>query len=210
MTIKSVVLTSVMLVTVALAASAQKNQTIFGSGQPKKSGAYGAIANKFTRINGSFANINEVYGGWFVNRSLLIGASISATSNRIDVPEVNKLWDGGRMTYQYGQVGLMTEYVIGSTKKVHFAVNLVTGAGFMLQYDRYDLRDWDDHYVRNNNPSFFFVMEPGAQLELNLINWMRFSPGVSYRRTFGSDSKGLSDNDISGFAGNITFKFGRF
>jgi hypothetical protein len=208
MTIKSMLVAMALLTLGNLSLQAQQNQTIFKSNGIRKSGGYGAISNKFTRINGQFANINEVYGGWYVNRSFLIGIAGGATTNRIAVPDANKIWNGERMTYQYGQFGLMTEYVVGSTKKVHFAVNLLTGAGFILQYDRGDYDNWEDYDSRN--PNFFFLMEPGAQVELNLTNWMRFSPGVSYRRAFGSNSKGLSDEDLSGVSANITFKFGRF
>ncbi|WP_290792258.1 hypothetical protein [Flavihumibacter sp. UBA7668] len=207
MTIKSI-LAAMLLFLASLELSAQKNETLFKSNGIRKSGGYGAISNKFTRINGEFANINEVYGGWYVNRSFLIGVAASATTNRMNVPEENKIWDGEKMTYQYGQFGLMTEYVVASTRKIHFAVNLITGAGFMLQYDRRDYDDWEEYDSRN--PNFFFVMEPGAQAELNLTNWMRFSPGISYRRAFGSNSKGLSDDDLSGLSANVTFKFGRF
>lgn len=208
MTIKKIIAAAFMLLLTSAGVMAQENQTIFGSKGKGRSGGYAAISNKFTRINGDFANINEVYGGWFVNRSFLIGAALSASTNRMRVPVENRLWDGERMTYQYGQAGLMTEYVIASTRKVHATVNLITGTGFMLQYDRRGHDDWDDY--NDHNPNFFFVMEPGAQIELNLTNWMRFSPGVSYRRAFNSKSKGLTDNDISGLAANITFKFGRF
>lgn len=206
--IKSTVAALLLLLFASMEISAQDNQTIFKSSGPRKSGGYGAVSNKFTRINGDFANINELYGGWFVNRSFLIGVAFSATTNRLAVPLKNQIWDGERMTYQYGQVGLMTEYVVASTRKVHFAVNLITGSGFMLQYDRGDYDDWDEY--DSHNPNFFFVLEPGAQVELNLTNWMRFSPGVSYRRAFNSKSKGLTDNDISGLSANVTFKFGRF
>ncbi|KYP13853.1 hypothetical protein [Flavihumibacter sp. CACIAM 22H1] len=208
MTIKSMLAALLLLTLGSVELRAQQNQTIFKGAGIRKSGGYGALSNKFTRINGTFANINEIYGGWYINRSFLLGVAGAATTNRLNVPAGNRIWDGEKMTYQYGQFGLMTEYVVGSTKKVHFAVNLVTGAGFILQYDRRDYDHWDEY--DGQNPNFFFVMEPGAQVELNLTNWMRFSPGVSYRRAFGSDSKGLTDSDLSGVAANITFKFGRF
>lgn len=208
MTIKSLLAISLLTLGSLSVIAQEKNQTIFKSEGIRKSGGYGAVSNKFTKINGQFANINEFYGGWFINRSFLIGISAAATTNRMRVPEENKLWDGDRMTYQYGQFGLMTEYVVASTKRVHFAVNLLTGSGFILQYDRNDYDRWEDY--GSKNPNFFFLLEPGAQVELNLTNWMRFSPGISYRRAFGSGSKGLTDNDISGLSGNVTVKFGRF
>lgn len=189
--------------------TAQENQTIFKGGDLKRSGGYGALSNKFTTINGSYANMPEVYGGWFINRRLMIGVAAAATTNRIPVPIENQYGTGESLSYQYGQFGLMTEFVTASTKRVHINFNLMTGAGFILQYDRSNWDHWefeDDAH----DPDCFFVMEPGLQLELNLFRWMRFSPGVSYRRAFGSNSKGLTDDELSGVSGNLTLKFGRF
>ena len=189
--------------------SAQVNQTIFNNSGVKHSGGYGAIGNKFTTINGSFGNMPEVYGGWFINRNFLLGFEAAATTNYIAVPLQNQDWNGNKMTCQYGQFGLMTEYVLASNKKVHLNMNLVTGAGFLLQYDRDNLNNWhfDDHDATTH---FFVVLEPGVQLEFNLLKWMRFSPGASYRRVFGNQAPGLSDTDLSGLSGSLTLKFGRF
>ena len=188
---------------------AQENETIFRKSPIKRSGGYVAISNKFTSINGEFANMPGIYGGWFINRKLMLGVGVAATTNYIPVPSSFSNFPGDKMTYQYGQFGLMTEYVVASTRKVHLAVNLLTGSGFTMQYDRRDFDDWDfDDY--EEDPNFFFLMEPGVQVEFNLLKWMRFSPGVSYRRAFGSNSNGLSDSDLSNMSYNLTLKFGFF
>jgi hypothetical protein len=188
---------------------AQVNQTIFNNSGIKHSSGYGALGNKFTSINGRFTNMPEVYGGWFINRNFLLGIEAAASTNYISVPVEHQDWNGSKMTYQYGQFGLMTEYVTASHNKVHLNLNLVTGAGFILQYDRDNISNWhfDEH---DPTTHYFFVLEPGVQLECNLLKWMRFSPGVSYRRVFGNQAPGLSDNDLSGFSGNLTLKFGHF
>jgi hypothetical protein len=84
-----------------------------------------------------------------------------------------------------------------------------------VQNDRYDWRDhddddfdFDDHESRDTN--WFFVAEPGVQLEVNVFKWMRFSPGISYRAAFGSDGLGMKDSDISNISYNATLKFGKF
>lgn len=191
---------------------AQENQTIFKNSGIHRSGGYVAISNKFTKINGEFANMPGIYGGWFVNRKFMLGFGAAATTNYIPVPEKVQNFPANKMTYQYGQVGLMTEYVVASTKMVHFSFNLLTGTGFTLQYDHKEVDDWDwdfdDH--REEDPNFFFLMEPGVQVELNVLKWMRFSPGVSYRKAFGSNSNGLSDGDLSNISYNLTLKFGAF
>ncbi|MCE7060477.1 hypothetical protein [Dyadobacter sp. CY343] len=193
---------------------AQANETIFRNTGIRKSGGYAALSSKFTKINGSYANMSELYGGWFINRRLMIGVEGAATTNFIPVPLANQTYPGNKMTYMYGQFGLMTEYVVASTKKVHFNVNLLTGSGFTLQYDRREFDDWDfddwDEYDDDENANFFFVMEPGVQVEFNLLKWMRFSPGVSYRQTFNAKGNGLSDKDLSNISYNLTLKFGFF
>jgi len=186
-------------------------ETIFNG--HKKSGGYGAISNKFTSINGEFANMVELYGGWFINQKLLIGAGFTGSTNFIEVPESFSSMPGLPMSYQYGQVGLVTDYIIASNKAVHVGFHVTTGAGFTCQY--YRPSSWSDYdsyddYDYDYDESWSFVIEPGIQLELNVLKWMRFSPGVSYRFTDGSTGKGLSDKDLSGASVNVTLKFGGF
>lgn len=48
-------------------------KTIFNNRGQHASGGYGALGNKFTTINGNYANMAEVYGGWYINHRFLIG-----------------------------------------------------------------------------------------------------------------------------------------
>jgi hypothetical protein len=193
---------------------AQDNQTIFQNRGIYRSGGYAAISNKFTKINGDYANMAEIYGGWFINQRFMLGIGAAATTNHIPVPLNKQNFPGRKMTYQYGQFGLMTEYVFASTRKVHFTANLLIGAGFTMQYDRRDVEDWDwddfDDRYDDDDAKCFFVMEPGVQAEFNLLKWMRFSPGVSYRKAFNAKGNGLTDGDLSNISYNLTLKFGRF
>lgn len=183
---------------------------IKGSGH-RASGAYGALSNKFTTINGEFANMAEVYGGWYINHRFLLGISVAAVTNNIPVPAEFSSRPGVDMSYEYGQLGLMTEYTLWSHKAVHLSFHMMNGVGSTVQYQRYPNEDnyWDE----NDDPSdanCFFVSEPGVKLEMNILKWLRFSPGISYRAAFGSDAEGLSDGDISGTSLNLTLKFGKF
>ncbi len=189
----------------------QEIQTLFRS--PRPSGGYAAISNKFTTINGEYANLAEVYGGWFIKRRLLLGLGAAASTNYIAVPQEYSMNPQGRMSWQYGQFGLMTEYVFWSNKVIHLNLTLFGGAGFTLQYERYRHSDWDhwDHFEDiDHDEDFFPVIEPGAQLEINLLRWLRLSPGVSYRNTFGSNARGLGDDELSNWSYNVTLKIGKF
>src|SRR5688572_26240282 len=101
----------ILLSTISLWAQDDHIQTIFG--RSHSSGGYGALFNKFTKIDGKFANISGVYGGWYVNHRFLIGAGVASTTNYIKVPDQYNMLPGARMTYEYGQGGVVTEYVIG-------------------------------------------------------------------------------------------------
>jgi hypothetical protein len=204
---KNMMLTMAALIIGVTYASAQEIQTIF---KPGKSGGYGAITNSFTTIGGKYANMAGVYGGWYVNSKFLIGVGAKAVTNDLPVLPANSTIPGVNMSYAYGQFGLVTEYVVRSNRMMHVAFQLFTGAGFTGQYQR---TDWNNDYEPNKSnldENFFTVIEPGVQVEFNLLKWMRFSPGVSYRATFGSDAVGLSDSDLSNISYNLTLKFGRF
>ncbi len=200
-------LTIAILLVSASLSKAQEIQTLF---KPGKSGGYGAITNSFTSIDGNFANLVGVYGGWYINSKLLIGVGAKAVTNDIPVLPRYSTIPGVNMSYAYGQFGGVTEYVIGSNRAFHVGLHLFTGAGFTAQYER---RNWDsDHDIDESNldENFFTVVEPGIEVELNLLKWMRFATGVSYRAAFGSDAPGLSDNDLSNISYNLTLKFGKF
>jgi len=203
------VLTSFFITIMTITTMAQEVQSIFGNG--RDTGGYGAISNKFTYIGGEFANICEVYGGVLINRRWMIGAAFAGSTNDIRVPVEYSVDPVNPMTYQYGQGGLKVERIFNSNRPVHFVINVFTGVGFSAQYNR---NDWYDY---NYNPStsvhdenWFYVIEPGAQLEMNLFRWMRLSPGISYRQTYGSDGLGLSDGSLSDWTYSITLKFGGF
>jgi hypothetical protein len=205
----------VLLLLVSISSFSQEQheiKTVFGKSGLKASGGYGAISNKFTTINGEFTDLVEIYGGWYINHRVLVGVGVAVITNNLPVPLEYRAVPGVRTSYEYGQCGLMTEYVLASDKAVHLAFQLFAGGGFTLQTERhrYDNHDWDSEDDYTHDENWFFVAEPGVQVEVNVFRWMRFCPGISYRAAFGSKSAGLTDSDISGMSANVTFKFGKF
>lgn len=206
---RNLILTPLILLASIVCSNAQEIQTIF---KPGKSGGYGAISNKFSTVGGHFANLVEVYGGWYVNKKVLIGIGGAGLTNDVPVSPINSIDPTRDLSYAYGQFGAVNEFVLWSDRVVHGVFHVFAGAGFTGQYERFnwddhDDDDWDNFEV---DEQAFFVLEPAIQIELNLMKWMRFSPGISYRATFGSDTPGLSDSDLSALSYNLTLKFGRF
>lgn len=183
-------------------------RTIFRSGP---SGGYGVISNKFTSIYGSYANMPEVYGGWFINKKFLLGIGGGATTNYIPVPVEESIAPYKRMSYLYGQAGLVNEFVIASNGAIHPVLHWFNGAGFSLQYERPEWDEWEDtsYTEEADDLQWFYITEPSIQIELNLFRWMRVSPGISYR--FAYDNKTRTINkDVSGPSASIALKFGKF
>ena len=56
----------------------------------------------------------------------------------------------------------------------------------------------------------FFVVEPGAALEINLLKFMRLDAGASYRYAAGLDLKSTSSSLLNNFNANISLVFGKF
>jgi hypothetical protein len=139
----------------------------------------------------------------------MVGVGMAASKNNIRVPSQFSSSPANKTFYQYGQFGFMTEYVLNSDKPIHLVLQAFGGAGFTLQCER---NQWhsnvNDPYAGDEN--WFAVVEPGVQLEMNVFKWMRFSPGVSYQATFGSDGAGVNDKALSGVSYNATLKFGKF
>ncbi len=187
-------------------------QTVFRGGA-RSIGGYGALTNKLTTIRGSTANLVGAYGGLYINHKLFMGIGAAALTNTISVPLQYSADPLRNMNYEYGQVGLVTEYVLSSNEAFHLAFNLFSGAGFTLQHERQNWRDHDDDFDFEDeaeDENWFFIAEPGVQLEINVFKWMRFSPGISYRAAVGSDGLGMKDSDLSNLSYNATLKFGRF
>lgn len=97
------------------------------------------------------------------------------------------------------------EYIIASDKLAHASLQALIGAGGVSY--RGDECAQDDVAGDDN---LFFVLEPGANLMVNLHNYARIGIGAAYRYVDGVDHGDLSHSDLSGFTGQLIFKFGYF
>lgn len=179
----------------------------------RPSSYYGSITNKFTIINGEYANIAQVYGGWVFNRKLMLGLGAAALTNNIIVPDAFSSEPGEQSSYMYAQGGIVAEYMARPDKKVHFVYHLFSGIGITTQYERSDYMDdfFEDAFDDDDDESnLFFVAEPGVQLEFNVLKWLRIAPGITYRATIGGNGLGLHNSDLSNVSFNLGIKIGTF
>ena len=124
----------------------------------------------------------------------------------------------GTGTYPMGDTGACCRSSSSFLKfPVHISVPIVAGVGgvaYTSSFDPYDL-EYAQYLVED--AASFLVLEPGVELEFNIVRFFRIAIGGYYRLTSGvrfSDPRILQEpipaNVLEGFSGGITLKFGKF
>lgn len=181
-------------------------------------GGFGGPVVKVTRINGQDAVLVGGRGGWIINHSFVIGGGGYGLVTDVR-PSVPGMLGQDKLMLGYG--GLELEFILQSDRVVHLTVPILIGAGAVGYRTGY----WDDDLNFNFTPGFdnrfdtFFIVEPGIDLELNVVSFFRINAGISYRHVAGvgvpTDITGAprpltSNSDLRGVSWKIGFKFGSF
>jgi hypothetical protein len=165
---------------------------------PLRSTGYGALGFKFTPIQGNFGTMLGGYGGWFINKTLLIGGGGYGLTSQI--PSATRT--GQNISFGYG--GIVLEYVGLSDKVFHYAVQGFVGWGGAGFYT-------PGTFVSSRSAiTGLMVFEPSVLAELNVTNFLRLSAGAGYRIVTGSTLEGLNNADLSSYSVSLNIKFGSF
>jgi len=186
----------------------EKIETIFSG--VSSNGIYGGLSLGYTEIDNRHAFMLGARGAWIINHSLAVGLGGKVFANEY---EYNVL-EGEDVNLQGGYGGLLIEPILGGEQRIHLAVPILIGAGGIVHADEYHHdRYYDDYYGHRdyiNDSEAFFVLEPGVELELNLLRFFRVSLGGYYRYTSQIDLYDTPSDVLHGFSYEIAFKFGKF
>jgi len=193
----------VVCTTLVYAQDEGNQETLVKGFSVTNSGGYGGLSLRTGSVGGDFALFFGGYGGWFLNKKWMFGGGGYGMITQLDVPQAAAV--GGRqdLHYDIGYGGFITEYILRSDQMLHLTAHLLIGGGGVSQ----DLEGEPDF---ENTGSSFFVAEPGAGVELNITDFFRINGGLTYRLASGSDTRGISDGDLSGMNFFLNFKFGYF
>jgi hypothetical protein len=187
-----------LLLPVAL--GAQQEQTLFSG--PMEHGGFGGPVVKFTQIGDQFGVFVGGRGGWIINHSVVLGGGGYGLANPGDFTLTQ---NGTERRLGLGYGGVELEYIHRWADVAHLTLGILVGAGGASWYDwRYQDWGYDDY------TDAFFIAEPAASLEVNLLHFFRLGFGGSYRFVEDVDLLGLSEADLKGPSGTLTFKFGSF
>jgi hypothetical protein len=171
------------------------------SDRVRSSGGYGAPTVAVTSVNGEAALVAGGQGGWILNRQFVIGG---AGRGLVTLPDTD--FRGQSAQIQLGYGGLLLEYIGAPAHLVHYGAGVVLGGGIAQIVDL----PFDPQFDGDLDQSAVFVAEPGGRLELNVTTYFRLGLGGGYRFVQGSDLRGVSNTDLSGPFGRLSFRFGQF
>jgi hypothetical protein len=188
----------------------QEMKTLFGSTNMTH-GGYGAISFNYTQIDGKDAFLIGGRGSWVINHRIALGAGGYGFANELnyDFP-----YNGAEEQFSLagGYGGLIIEPIIAPFYPVHVSVPILIGAGGVSYVNNY----WNNHndpssdYYYTLDANAFFVVEPGVEVEFNVVKFMRISLGAYYRYTSKINLYETKDDVLNGFSTGISLKFGKF
>ncbi len=206
----------IILILSGLTVNAQRNddrdqdqggiQTLFGP-HAVSNGGYGSFGAGYSVIDGRDAMVVSARGAWIVNHTIALGFAGSGFINDFQYDPVYN--EDVNLTGGYG--GLLVEPILFPRSPVHLSFPVVGAVGG-IAYTRTSrtYNSWDNHSSWVEDTDTFFLVEPGVELELNIVRFFRLAFGVSYRFTTDIQLFDTPPDALRGLTMDMTFKFGKF
>ncbi|MBL7940075.1 MAG: hypothetical protein JNL43_12005 [Flavobacteriales bacterium] len=197
-------------------APADRPRTLFGSGHELANGGWGAPTAAYTRIMDKDAMLVGVRGGWLIDHRVTLGiAGHGLVTNIPNAAYDAHLADQGRPVYgpslfRTGYGGLLIEPIIAYRSPVHVSLPLIIGAGGAGYQLNAGLPHDFDPLTYADDITAYFVIEPGIDVEVNLVRLVRLGLGASYRYTSDLELPGTPADAMRGFNTSISIKVGAF
>lgn len=199
--------TTTIVVTSKKAKADSDYQSLFKN-DPKAFGGYFGLNSHYTSISNTNALLMGAELSAVINHSFNIGFQGYGLVTPVETGRTTDLGDPLYLALGYG--GLKLEPVAYYNSVVHLSFPVLMGAGGITEYSKNNYYGYYSPYYYEHNYDYFFVLEPGIEVELNVLRFMRISTGASYRFTSDFNIIGMEDNNLNGFNFDLSLKFGWF
>ena len=209
--------TLITVLIVALAAIAysqnheQQPKTLFDNDYPMSNGGYGGPFTKYGKILDQDAWFMGARGGWLIDHRFTIGLAGQGLVSRVVhdpwLPPASPSNMEARLFTGYG--GFLMEPIFFYKSPVHIAMPIVIGAGGAT-YGIQEGNVWGSEVEFPEDGAAFFVLEPGLEIEISAVRFMRINIGASYLYTSDILLPNVDGGFMRGFRGTFGLKFGAF
>jgi hypothetical protein len=184
----------------------QKIHTIFK--KEKRDGFYGSLSTGYSLIDNKDGMTFSSRGCWIMDHFFSMGIGGTAFINQLDnIPLGFDVTSSNEISLAGGYGGLIVEPIIFPLKPLHLSFPIMVGAGGAASFNDYE---YFSSYSVYSNGDFFWVVEPQAELELNLTRWFRLALYAGYRYTSDLNIEGISKDALRGYSFGVTTKIGLF
>ena len=184
-------------------------KTLFGD-RNVSHGGYGALTINYSQIDSKDAIVIGARGAWVIGHGFALGFAGTGFLNDYSW---NPAIAGGRnvnLTGGYG--GLLMEPIIFPRFPVHISIPLLVGAGGIAYTSTFNPYPYDyesfDLFVED--ATSYLVVEPGIEIEINVVRFFRLALGGYYRYTSSIQLYDTPQDVLNGWSAGITLKFGKF
>jgi hypothetical protein len=180
-------------------------KTLFGPN--REGGAYGAFTMGYSVIDNRNAVLFGGRFGWLASHSIGIGFGATGFMNEFRYEPL--LERDAALAGGYG--GLYIEPILFARFPVHLSFPILFGAGGIS----YIAKENSQNNNMIENSDAFLLLEPAAEIELNLTRFCRIALGASYRfpTSFNVGKSGTNtahSESLKEVSYTMSLKFGRF
>jgi hypothetical protein len=173
-------------------------------GTDHKVGGYAALNFHYTEIDGRQGMSVGAKGAVLIGHSFAIGLGGSGFFNDVTIDKETGLYNN----LEGGYGGIFFEPIILPKLPVHISIPILIGVGGVAYVNDYYYSYDDWGYVEDADA--FVIVEPGIELEANLLKFMRISLGATYRYTSDILINNKSKDILNGLSAGMSLKFGSF
>jgi hypothetical protein len=180
-------------------------KTLFG--HDSEGGVYGVLSTGFSLIDNRHAVLFGGRFGWLANHSVGIGFGGTGFMNEFHYEP----FLGREVSLAGGYGGIYIEPILFARFPVHLSFPVLFGAGGISYVSKES--SMNDNLIEDS--AAFLLIEPAAEVELNITRYCRLSMGASYRfpTSFDVGFSGSQDarvESVKGVSYTLSLKFGRF
>lgn len=193
--------------------SPNEMKTLFGqTGEPHLGWVIG-VEHGYTQFESRDVRMGGLKFGMVIDQYFTIGLSGRGWYNRDEMYYAN-LTDTAGAYLEGGYGGLLLECTLFPNSPVHITFPVIIGGGAATYISEKDYLEWDEDEWDTEHTTLdkddFFVIEPGAYIEMNLLSFMKLDAGVSYRYVRDLHMINTPNDMMNNFTFMMGLKFGKF